>query len=65
MVEREIREYRCDREKQEKGLFASLFILQTRLQTAFDKADGEMTLKQFMLLVMTRRACLLYTSRCV
>lgn len=58
MVEREIREYSCDREKQEKGLFASLFILQTQLQTAFDKADGEMTLKQFMLLVMTRRALL-------
>lgn len=55
-MEQEMWEDCRGREMQEKGLFASLFILQNRLQTAFDKADGEMTLKQFMLLVMARRA---------
>lgn len=39
-----------------KAIYASIFILQNRLQTAFDKSDSEITSKQFMLLVMIRRA---------
>lgn len=55
-MEKWMQEYGLGRAKQEKGLFASLFILQNRLQTAFDKEQGELTLKQFMLLVMARQA---------
>lgn len=49
-----INEYSDNRENEIKGIFASIFILQNRLQTIFDKTDPELTLKQFMLLTMIR-----------
>lgn len=39
-----------------KAIFASLFILQNRLQTLFDQGNPSITLKQFMLLVMVRQS---------
>lgn len=44
------------RPHQIKAIFASLFILQNRLQTAFDQGNPEITLKQFMLLIIIRQA---------
>ncbi|MFC0903361.1 MarR family winged helix-turn-helix transcriptional regulator [Clostridium sp. MT-14] len=49
-----IKNYSGEREKETRGIFASIFILQNRLQTIFDKADPFLTLKQFMLLVMIK-----------
>lgn len=44
------------REKQEKAIFASLFIVQNELQTSFDKIDPDVTLKQWLLLVMLKQS---------
>lgn len=35
-----------------KGIFASVFLVQNRLQTACDKLDDEITMKQWLLLAM-------------
>ncbi|MEW9095449.1 MAG: MarR family transcriptional regulator [Clostridiaceae bacterium] len=51
-----ISSYSGEREKEVRGIFASIFILQNRLQTVFDRADPHITLKQFMLLVMIRHS---------
>lgn len=48
--------FREGRENQIRAIFASLFILQNRLQTAFDKGDKQITLKQFMLLILLKQA---------
>lgn len=44
------------RERQAKAIFSTLFIAGNRLQTVFDGADSEITLKQFMLLTMIRQS---------
>ncbi|MBC1991092.1 MarR family transcriptional regulator, partial [Listeria seeligeri] len=49
-----IKNFADKRDNQVRGIFASIFILQNRLQTVFDKADEYLTLKQFMLLTMIR-----------
>ncbi|MBC1422744.1 MarR family winged helix-turn-helix transcriptional regulator [Listeria seeligeri] len=49
-----IKNFANKRDNQVRGIFASIFILQNRLQTVFDKADEYLTLKQFMLLTMIR-----------
>lgn len=47
-----IEKFSCSREYQEKGIFSSLFIIENQLKTLFDKSDPNITLKQFMLMVM-------------
>ncbi|QEA58201.1 MarR family transcriptional regulator [Leuconostoc koreense] len=47
-----IQNFSGTREKEIRGIFASIIILQNRLQTIFDKSDDFLTLKQFMLLTM-------------
>lgn len=44
------------RDNQMKAVFSSLFILSNKLQAVFDKHIPEISLKQFMLLVMVRQA---------
>lgn len=44
------------REQQSKAVFSTIFIAGNRLQTAFDRMDTDVTLKQFMLLTMVRQA---------
>ena len=51
-MEKWMQEYGLGRAKQEKGLFASLFILQNRLQTAGEKLQTEISMKQWLLLAM-------------
>jgi len=51
-----IRDFNDDRKNEIRGIFASIFILQNRLQTIFDKTDEHLTLKQFMLLTMVKYA---------
>lgn len=51
-----IEKFSATRAGQGKAIFASLFILQNRLQTVFDREDPELTLKQFLLLVLVRQA---------
>jgi len=36
-----------------QALFASIFILQNRLQTSYEKAQDELTMKQWLMLTMT------------
>lgn len=51
-----IKNFRGERNNEIRGIFASIFILQNRLQTIFDKTDEHLTLKQFMLLTMVKYA---------
>lgn len=44
------------REQQEKALFATLFIVQNKLKTMFEQSDSQVTLRQFMLLVIVKQA---------
>lgn len=44
------------RDHRVKAIFSTLFIAGNRLQTVFDGADSEITLKQFMLLTMIRQS---------
>ncbi|MGG5369181.1 MarR family winged helix-turn-helix transcriptional regulator [Enterococcus sp. AZ196] len=48
--------FKSGRDKQQRAIFASLFILSNRLQTSFDKVDPFITMKQFMVLVMIKQA---------
>ena len=43
-------------ENQCKAIFASVFIVGNRLQTIFDNNIPEISLKQFMLLIMIRQS---------
>lgn len=43
-------------DKQQRAIFASLFILGNRLQTSFDKVDPLITMKQFMVMIMIKQA---------
>lgn len=47
-----IEKFSHSRKYQEKGIFSTLFIVQNKLQTLFDKSDPYITLKQFMLVTM-------------
>lgn len=51
-LEKIIKEYAKDDLHRKQGIFASLFILQNKLQTAGDKLDPELTMKQWLLLAM-------------
>lgn len=51
-LEKIIEEYAKDDLHRKQGIFASMFILQNRLQTACDKLDPELTMKQWLLLAM-------------
>lgn len=51
-LEKIIKEYAKDDLHRKQGIFASMFILQNRLQTACDKLDPELTMKQWLLLAM-------------
>jgi DNA-binding MarR family transcriptional regulator len=51
-----IERYAGERSKEVRGIFASIFILQNRLQTLFDNVNPELTLKQFMLIAMIKQA---------
>ena len=46
-------EYDCDTEHRVQAIFSSIFILQNRMQTAGEKLQTEISLKQWLLLVMT------------
>lgn len=47
-----INEYAGDDLHRRMGIFASLFLIQNRLQTACDKLDEEITMKQWLLMAM-------------
>lgn len=51
-----IEKFRHTRDGQGRAIFSTLFIAGNRLQTSFDRADGQVTLKQFMLLTMLRQS---------
>ncbi|MGX9758105.1 MarR family winged helix-turn-helix transcriptional regulator [Clostridioides difficile] len=51
-----IKNFSGERNNEVRGIFSSIFILQNRLQTIFDKTDEHLTLKQFMLLTMVKYA---------
>lgn len=51
-----IERYSGSREKQQKAIFSTLFIGENRIRTVFDKDYPDITLKQFMLLVMLRQS---------
>ncbi|MEE0435167.1 MAG: MarR family transcriptional regulator [Peptococcaceae bacterium] len=44
--------YACDTEHQKQAIFTSLFVLQNRMQTAGDKLQTEISMKQWLLLAM-------------
>lgn len=44
--------YGCDTQHKEQAVFASIFILQNRLQTAGEKLQTEISVKQWLLLAM-------------
>ena len=44
--------YGCDTRHKEQAVFASIFILQNRLQTAGEKLQTEISMKQWLLLAM-------------
>ena len=44
--------YGCDTQHKEQAVFASIFILQNRLQTAGEKLQTEISMKQWLLLAM-------------
>lgn len=54
-IEQLIEDFQTSRDKQQRAIFASLYILGNRLQTSFDKIDPSVTMKQFMVLVMVRQ----------
>ena len=51
-----IEKFRHTRDGQGRAIFSTLFIAGNRLQTSFDRADGQVTMKQFMLLTMLRQS---------
>ena len=47
-----IEKFRHTRDGQGRAIFSTIFIAGNRLQTSFDRADGQVTMKQLMLLTM-------------
>ncbi len=46
-------EYDCDTQHRMQAIFSSIFILQNRMQTAGEKLQTEISMKQWLLLAMT------------
>lgn len=46
-------EYNCDIEHRVQAIFSSIFVLQNRMQTAGEKIQTEISMKQWLLLAMT------------
>lgn len=46
-------EYNCDTEHRVQAIFSSIFVLQNRMQTAGEKLQTEISMKQWILLAMT------------
>lgn len=55
-IEKISKKYNDSRINQAKGIFAQLNIVQNLLQTHFDNAHPEITLKQFMLMMMVKQS---------
>lgn len=51
-----IEKFRHTRDGQGRAIFSTIFIAGNRLQTSFDRVDGQVTMKQFMLLTMLRQS---------
>lgn len=45
--------YHCDTQHMEQAIFASIFVLQNRMQTAGEKLQTQISMKQWLLLTMT------------
>ena len=45
--------YDCDTEHRIQAIFSSIFVLQNRMQTAGEKLQTEISMKQWLLLAMT------------
>lgn len=45
--------YNCDTEHRVQAIFSSIFVLQNRMQTAGEKLQTEISMKQWLLLAMT------------
>ena len=46
-------EYDCDTEHRVQAIFSSIFVLQNRMQTAGEKIQTQISMKQWLLLAMT------------
>ena len=46
-------EYNCDTQHRIQAIFSSIFVLQNRMQTAGEKIQTEISMKQWLLLAMT------------
>lgn len=51
-MERLLRAFDCDTPHRVQALFCNIFILQNRLQTACEKVQTDMTMKQWLMLAM-------------
>lgn len=47
------KEYDCDTEHRVQAIFSSIFVLQNRMQTAGEKLQTQISMKQWLLLTMT------------
>ena len=47
------KEYDCDTEHRVQAIFSSIFVLQNRMQTAGEKLQTQISMKQWLLLAMT------------
>lgn len=50
------KKYSSSRDLSIQAIFANIFIIQNRLQTTFDSNDSEITLKQFLLLIVLKQS---------
>ena len=55
MLERIFREYDCDTPHRAQGIFCSIFIHENRLQTACEKIQKDISMKQWLLLAMLQQ----------
>ena len=46
-------QYNCDTQHRLQAIFASIFVLQNRMQTAGEKLQTQISMKQWLLLAMT------------
>lgn len=53
MFKEEFMRYDCDTLHRKQAIFSSIFILQNRMQTAGDKIEPQISMKQWLLLAMT------------
>ncbi len=52
MISKLLEKYDCDTEHRIQAIFSSIFIQKNRLQTACEKIQGEISMKQWLLLAM-------------